>query len=263
MNDLWRLIKATWLGLVIVLVFIALCYGAYRYGKSTEEKKTAQLAVELSRSKETLELTRGLYTKEVVKYHDLSNLFTQKGAEIDALKEQLKKTDAKLLVAEQVSLTWKKAYEAAVKAIQTEEPPEEEGGPTRKRVDFEGNLGPIKATGHTLTDPPQAFLKLEQVVPLVLTMTMAQNRDETWSTFVTSSDPNVDVKINIAGVNPLILKEKWYQRLWLEAGATFLGDPAGRLGLHYQFDRFTVGADCTAWQTGNGCGATVGYRIFK
>jgi hypothetical protein len=73
----------------------------------------------------------------------------------------------------------------------------------------------------------------------------------------------VNVEINVAGVNPLILKEKWYRRFWLDLGAIITGDPGARIGLRYQFDRFSFGADCTAMQTGSGCGMNVGYRIFK
>jgi hypothetical protein len=262
-KDTWRLIKVGLIILISIAVLVGLIYTGYDYGRKKELVHSADLAVQLAYSKETIELTKGLYSKEVIKYEDLSKLFTQKGSEIDALKKQLRDSQAKLLVAEQVTLTWKRAYEAAVKANQTEEPSKEPDGIPRKRVDFVGDLGPIRATGHTLTDPPEAFLKLEQIMPLVLTLTMAQNRDETWTTYVTSSDENVNVEINVAGVNPLILKEKWYRRFWLDLGAIITGDPGARIGLRYQFDRFSFGADCTAMQTGSGCGMNVGYRIFK
>lgn len=250
------------LGLVIVGILLAFMLAGYRYGVNKSKGRIAELSMQLSKSEETLEIQKGLYSKKVGEYNDLSVLLDTSRSEVRALKKHLEESEAKLLVAEQVSLKWKKAYEDYVKAHQTDLPPDD-NGVVRKRVEFDGDLGPIHASGWTLTDPPEAHLKLEQLLPLILTMNLVQNKDGTWSTFVTSSDENVDVKIDLAGVNPLVLKERWYQRIWAEAGVSFLGDPAGRVGLRYQFDRFSVGADCTVWQTGSGCGLNVGYRIFK
>lgn len=228
------------------------------------DREIATLKTELAKNSETLEIQEGLYATEAIKTFKLQSLLDVSRDEVAKLARHLEDTNAKLLTAEQISIRWKKAYEAALKANQVEEPPTEPGGQPRKRVDFVGDLGPIRATGHTLTDPPEAFLKLEQTIPLLLTVAVAQNSDKTWSTFVTSSDENIDVKINLAGVNPLILSPKWYQRLWVEIGASFLGDPVGTVHVGYYGDRFSVGATCyTAGSSANGCGATLGYRIFK
>lgn len=263
MNSYLKIIRTVVVVLIIVGVLAAAAKVGYMYATRRYSDRVAELSVQLSKTTETVELTTGLYTKQLIKYDNLVKLFASvDNAEIKALKKQLDESKAKLLVAEQVSLRWKKAYEDALAATQTEEPAGDTGVP-RKRVDFDGKLGPIHASGHTLTDPPEAFLRLEQTDPLVLTMSVAQNRDKTWVTYVTSSDPNVDVKVDLAAVNPLILKEPWYERIWIDAGATFLGDAAGRVGVRYQFDRLSLGGDCTVWQTGSGCGLSVGYRIFK
>lgn len=252
---IWTLVILAFLGLVMQV--------GYNWGKRKSADRAAQLAAELSKATETIELTTGLYSKSVVTIQDLTVLLDTSRSEVKALKAHLEEAKAKLLITEQISLRWKEAYEEALKANQTEEPPEEPGGTPRKKVAFEGNLGPVHASGHTLTDPPEAFLKLEQVVPLILTMNLVQNRDGTWTTFVTSSDENMDVKIDVAGVNPLVLSEKWYQKIWVELGAGFLGDPSGSVGLRYYGDHWSFGAECTAWQTGNNCGGSIGYRIFK
>jgi len=41
-----------------------------------------------------------------------------------------------------------------------------------------------------------------------------------------------------------------------------LGHRVG-LGLSYHFDRVSVGASCSAWDGGHGCGVVLGYRLFK
>lgn len=251
----------------VVALIIAVMAIGFKVGDWWTTRKTrgeiATLKTELSKHLETIEVQKGVYAIQIFKYDTLQDLFDTKMAEVELLKKHIEDSQAKLLQVERISLYWKKAYEAALAANQTEEPPVD-NGPVRKRVEFAGNLGPIRATGHTLTDPPEAFLKLEQVDPLRLTVAVAQNKDKTWSAFVTSSDENVAVKVDLAGVNPLVISPKWYERVWLDLGAAALGDPAGYLGLSWRGDRLSVGAMCYAsGGSMNGCGATLGVRLFK
>lgn len=250
-------------GLAVLVLLAAVFIGGYGWGKRKGDQRIAELATELAKSTETIELTTGLYSQVVVQVEDLTSLLNTKDEKIAALKQTIDEMDGKLLVTEQISLRWKRAYEQALAAQQTEEPPTDPDGTPRKRVEFEGTLGPIKAHGHTLTDPPEAFLKLEQLVPLTLTMNVVQNRDGTWTTLVTSSDDNLDVKVDLAGVDPLVLSQKWYQKIWMELSVGFIGDPLASAGLRYYGDRFSFGAECSAWQGGHSCGGSMGVRIFK
>jgi hypothetical protein len=252
-----------WIVLVIAVLAVGFKFGDWWRTRQSVDA-IAKLSTQLQKTTETLEITTGLYSKQSYAYENLTKYLSYKTDETAALQKELEKSRADLLTANQLTLKWKKAYEAVLAANQTEEPPADSGGPTRKRVDFSGRLGPIQASGHTLTDPAEAFLKLEQVIPLKLTVAVAQNRDKTWTTFVTSSDPNIDVKVDLAGVNPLVISPKWYQRIWMDLGAAALGDPAGYLGLSWRGDRLSVGGMCYAsGGSMNGCGATLGVRLFK
>lgn len=245
-----------WVVLVVAVLAIGFKVGHW-WSNRVSATEIAKISAQLQQTTETLEIQKGLYTKKAVAYDNLVILLVGQSDQLTSLKKQLKDSQAELLTANQLTLKWKKAYEALLDSQQTDE-----GG--RKRVDFSGRLGPIKATGHTLTDPPETYLKLEQVDPLRLTIAVAQNKDKTWSTLVTSSDPNIDVQVDLAGVNPLILSQKWYQRIWLDLGAAALGDPAGYVGLSWRGDRYSVGAMCYAsGGSMNGCGATLGVRLFK
>lgn len=248
---------------LVLVLLVAGFLGGDAWRKKKAATEIAKISLQLQKTTETLEISQGLYTKIVAEYGDLMQVLEGNSSEIVGLKKQLKDSQAQLLTANQLTLKWKKAYEALLDATQTDDPPDD-GGIVRKRVDFSGKLGPIMATGHTMTDPPEAFLKLEQVDPLKLTVAVAQNKDKTWSTFVTSSDPNIDVKVDLAGVNPLVISQKWYQRIWLDLGAAALGDPAGYVGLSWRGDRLSVGGMCYAsGGSMNGCGATLGVRLFK
>ena len=121
------------------------------------DRDIAALKTELAKNTETVEIQKGLYATEAIKTFKLQTLLDVSRDEVAKLAQHLEDTNAKLLTTEQISIRWKKAYEAALKANQTEEPPVDTGGQPRKRVDFTGDLGPIRATGHTLTDPPEPF----------------------------------------------------------------------------------------------------------
>jgi hypothetical protein len=255
-----------YVGLVIIfLIVIAIGFRAGDWWRGRQANdEIAALKTELSKHLETIEVQKSVYVAQTIKYATLQGLLDASRAEVKALKKYLDDARAKLLAAEEISLKWKKAYEAVLAANQEEKPSEDPNGVPRKMVTFEGDLGPIRASGYTLTDPPEAFLKLEQIAPLVMTVAVAQNRDETWSTFVTSSDPNVDVKVNLAGVNPLLLKPKWYQRLWFEIGASVIGDPSGVASVSYLGERWSLGTYCYTAAAGiSGCGGALGIRLFK
>lgn len=237
----------------------------FKLGSCSRNSEVSSLAVQLSQNEQTIKTGDGVYETKIEELSASNLEILQKKHN---LQIELEKLQAQLLDAQQVTLKWKNAYEAELSADQHHVPPPGPNqtpcpDPGRDEVDFEGTLGPIHATGHTLTNPPEAHLKLEQVTPLILTVAVAQNKDGTWTSLVTSSDDNVDVKVNLGGVNPYVLSPKWYQRLWVDGGVTALGEPGALLGLSYRGDRFSLGALCMDTSSGPGCGVTFGARIFK
>lgn len=256
------MIKKFGLAFLIIVAAIALIVGAFKVGSWYSGRDITALKLQLAKSEETTELATQLYVRKLQDMEKLDVLLNTEREEVKRLKKFLDETDAKLLATQQIALKWKKAYEAVLDANQTDGPPDE-GGVTRKRVDFAGNIGPLHASGHTLTDPAEAFLKFEQIVPLVLTVAVAQNKDKTWSTYVTSSDENVDVKINLAGVNPLVLSPKWYQRFWWDTHLYGLGDTGVSAGLSWRGDNAAFGVSCAAVGDGKACGVNFGLRLGR
>lgn len=247
----------------------AIVFFGYRCGGESRSKEVAELTKKLAAAHQTIEVGKNLYAEKLLEIKDLTLILDTSREEIKALKGQLEKTGAELLTHQKLVLKWKTAYEKLLEASQTDEPPPDPPKPgecpvIRKRVDFQGDLGPIHASGHTLTDPAQAYLKLEQIVPLTLSVSVTQEKDGTWKSYATTSDDNVVVDVSLAGVNPYILEPKWYQKIWVELGATFLGDPAATIHAGYYGDRYSVGGTCYG-TTSNaaGCGVTFGFRPFK
>ncbi len=257
MRRIWPFIAG---GIVLVIVILAI---GYRFGQRSRDAEITELAIKLATSEQTIEISRGVYATQTREIGDLKELIAKVGEENLGLAEQLRRSRAELLTLGTLVVKWKKAYESLLNSTQTEEPPVTPGDPPRKRVDFVGDLGPIHASGHTLTDPPQAYLKLEQTRPLRLTVAVARNPNGTWSTYTTSSEENMEVEVALSGVDTGILSPKWYQRIWVDVGADFIGDPRGSIGLSYKFDRVSVGASCSVLADARGCGLTAGYRLFK
>jgi hypothetical protein len=100
-------------------------------------------------------------------------------------------------------------------------------------------------SGFTLTDPPEATIKLQQNKPLEIAVTVSQDKDGKWNTHATTNDPNMDVDIALAGVNPYLLKPKWYEKigvtndLAITAGNRF--GVLGSVGVSYQIGQFDIG----------------------
>lgn len=248
--------------LIIVLVLGAV---GYKIGQRSRNDEVSELVQNLSAQGKTVEVYQGLYSSKVIELKSVLALLDTSQKEVATLKKHLEDSGAKLLTTQQLVVKLKKAYEGALAANQVEQPVDPENPAViRKKVEFAGELGPMGVRGFTITDPPEAFLKIEQIRPLVLSVSVAQNKDKTWSSFVTSSDNDVQVDIVLAGVNPLLLSPKWYQRIWGEVGASVLGDPAGSVGLRYTGDRYSIGVSCYATNTSaGGCGGSIGFRLFK
>ncbi len=249
---------------VAAVAVFAFAVGGYKCGASSRDAQVSALAVQVAQNEKTVEIKDGLYATKIVELNGLQKLLDSKEPEIAALQKQLNDSKAQLLTTQQLVVTWKKAYEGAVNAHQTD------GGKSpidstieRKRVDFDQSFGPIGVNGFTLTDPAEGFVSIKQLRPLKLTVAVAKNKDGTWQSYVTSSEPTMQVSVALSGVDTGVVSPEWQQRLWLNAGVDVLGDKRATLGLSYNFDRMSVGVSCSAGSLTSGCGITAGFRLFK
>ena len=198
---------------IIVLAAVVL-FGAVKARAYQSEIRA--LSDELALKDETIEIKEGLFAKRTLEMRKLHALLDEKDSELSSLKKELKKRKQKLLAVTRTSVRWKNAYEATIKegdgASQTEQP---DG---RTRVDFAKDFGYIGVLGHTLTNPAEAFVSVKQNRPLKLSIALAQRKDGSWQTYVTSSEENVGVDIELAGVDPHVIRQRWYERFGLYLG---------------------------------------------
>lgn len=238
------------------------------------EERVTELSIKLATAEETIEISSGLYAKVLKENTDLNTTVIAlletadfKNEQIEALSKQLEESGGKLLAANVLVLKWKKAYEGAVDASQTEEPPDPDqpDAPIRKRVDFKKDFGYIEVTGHTITDPAEGFVSVKQLRPLKLALAISQNKDGSWSTYVVSSEDGIEVDIDSSGIDLKVAREKvtWRDRTQVVFEADVFGEYSVGAGILYDFKKSSIGLGCSKDQNDWSCGLRVGYRIFK
>lgn len=206
------------------------------------EKELASLRNEVASKSQTIETQKQVYTKLAQESKKLQDLVDTQNSEVRRLQDQLNKQGEDLLTANQLVVKWKKAYEGKANSGQVDIP--DPGNPSivRKKVEFNRDFGMIGVTGWTLTDPPEAWVKVEQLKPLEITLVVSQDADKKWHTYATSSDENTAVDIKLASVNPHVLEPRWYEKIQLNTNLGVGGDGAlVGLGVSYQIKQFDLG----------------------
>lgn len=233
-------------GFIAFLVFVigaAIFLAIQKHGYDSE---LAQLRNDVAGRDQTIEINKGLYTKLSLETESLKGVLNERDGEVKSLLEQIKRNKEEVLSANQLVVRWKKAYEAAVAANQTEVPPTEPGGIVRKKVEFSKDWGRIRASGFTLTDPAEAVIKVEQLQALALTLAVTQDAAGAWHAYVTSNDENTSVEISVSAVNPHLLEPRWYEKVGFQAvlggGQSGLGfGVIAGLGITYRIKQFDLG----------------------
>lgn len=238
-----KIFRYVTIALIVLLVILAIKSAADKHG---HEQAMAELRNEIASQSQTIEMQEKTYTKLSFETDKWKFLAESRGREVQDLYSELEKRKEEILTANQVAVKWKKAYEDAAKANQSDVPDPADPSIVRKKVEFEKDFGMIGVTGWTLTDPAEAWVKVEQLKPLELTLIVTQDKDKKWHSYVTSSDENTDVQINVSAVNPHMMSPKWYEHLQLNTSLAVgtTGDGAGvlaGLGLSYRIKQFDVG----------------------
>jgi hypothetical protein len=230
------LFAALLIGVVVAIVLAKVEQNKY-------EAKIMSLQNQAASLSETVEVQKGVFAKLTLQARDLEDLLETKDEQMKLLQSELKKSKSELLSASRLAVYWKTAYEASVAGQQSEEAVPDTGV-VRTKVAFEKDFGMIGVRGHTLTNPPEAFVRVQQNRPLKIGLIVSQDKGGAWHTNATSSEDNVGVNIELAAVNPYILAPRWYEKIGVNLD---LGITAGQIGFiggvgaSYQIGRFDVG----------------------
>lgn len=253
----------------VAVVFLGIvCFGLYK--KHLFEKSIIDLQNQIAERDKTIEIQKGVNHKLTTQLDDVNDLLNGKDEQVKLLLSELKKRKEEVLTATTFAAKWKAAYEAEVKAHQTEVPGT---NPDTKRtkIDFEKDWGYISVKGYTLSDPPEAWIKVQQNRPLKMTLAISQDKEMRWHTYVTSSEENVGIDVVVSGVNPWLLTPKWYERIGLNTNVGLGSNQGGLgallgLGVDYQIGKFSLGP--AMWfgisdRVDRFYGATLSWRPFQ
>lgn len=237
-----------WILLIIIGLFVAFCV-VFAIKKNQWSSEKTQLLNQLALKDKTIEVSNGVFVKLTTDNENLKLLLDDKTKDIHSLVEQLEQQKQTIVSLTQAVVKWRRAYEGAVNANQTDDP----GNPPvpedcmqlcnklRTRVDYEKDFGYIKVSGHTLTNPGEGYVKVEQMRPLVLTLALTQGEDGQWKTFVVSSEDNLMVDLKIASVNTKHFEPKWYEKFGIVGtAAAGVNGFYSSIGLSYDIGKFTV-----------------------
>lgn len=204
----------------------------------TFASKIRDLQNALALQSRTTEIDAGVFERLSVRTHELQGFLDGGTVEIDRLRSQLKERDQRLLAVDKLVVKWRKDLTGEAHAQQTISPE----GHGSARVDFTEDFGYIGVEGYTLTDPPYAWVRVQQKRPLTLTLAVSQGSDGSWRSSVSSSEENVQVDIALSAVDPYILEPRWYERIGVDValGVSPWGVLAG-IGPSLQLGRATVG----------------------
>lgn len=244
-------------------------YGYYLQRSNAEQRN--DLINQLIEKEKTIQINEDIYQRSTMQ---LQNLLTETANYSKKLAAELDKEHQKVVTLTEVSAYWKHAYEGLVNATQdppdnTDVPPECVDSCTKIRttVNFDKNFGYIKVSGHTITNPPEGYVKIEQVRPLKLTIALSQGSDGRWKTTVKSSEDNVGVDVGFSAIDTYHFKEKWYEKIDL-VGSIGIGERAvGSISALYGLGNFALGPMVGTSTDGSSAetfyGMTVSWRPFK
>lgn len=260
MSKFWKYLIAISTFILIVVIGIF----AYRLGQRSMDDKVSSLAGKLTQAEKTVEITKDVYATKIVELGDqiTDALKLLNGDENKRLRQELDDAKAKILTFEAVDVHLKHPISGKTESTQVEIPANEKSS-KRIRVDFSKDLGPFLVKGFTMTDPGEGFLELSQVRPLSMTVLVSQNKDGSWASSVTSSDPDIGVNVRLGSVNANVLKPSWIQRIWLSSSFGVWPDRIGSLGVEYRGDRFSFGPSCQLSSQVVGCGVNIGLRLAR
>jgi len=232
---------------ILGLVVLVMAMGVYFYiQKRSYQNTIVNLHNEIALSSETVEVQKGLYKKATAQIDNLEDslkaieaLHESDEVVVKALRKEIKDRDEKILAVNRLAAKWKSAYEAEANAHQEDLPPPDHDdttvppAPGRTKITFDKDFGYIGVSGYTLSNPAYAWVKVEQNRPLYLTLAITQSKDKRWSTYVTSSEENVEVDISVSAVNPYILDRRWYEDISVDFGVDFYDSIIASAGASY------------------------------
>lgn len=227
-----RIFRYVAIGLGTLLVVGALYFAWHKHSVETQIR---ELQNRVAQRDQTIEVQKGIFAKLTQQVSDLKTAIDTSTEEGKRLADEVKKSKAELVSVSNAVVQLKEQV-AKGKGQQ------QDLGGGRTKITFDQDFGYARVSGYTITNPPDYELHLGPGgKPLKLTLALTQQKDGSWKTLTSSSDPNVAVDIGVTAVNPNVLKAKWYEGLRLNMDLGVGDGVLAGVGASARFGRFDVG----------------------
>jgi major membrane immunogen (membrane-anchored lipoprotein) len=230
-----------------VLLTAALAFAGYMTIREHQySARIVELQNQVAQRDKTIEVQEGVYQRLTQQSKDLDQLLKDKDAELTSLRNQLKKQGSELLTANTLIVKLRKdlqdARDVPVVAVDPAKP-----GVKQVNIDTNERFDPFQVTGKVDIDCDTSKahydVKLSQRSPIRFSVIVSQDKDGTWRSSATSSTKLFDVEIALAGVNPYLLEEKWYEKLSVvtEFGVGTNPGILAAVGADFEIGKFDLG----------------------
>lgn len=244
-----------------LLVAGGVFYGIERY---THAKQRRELTNQIAELEGVIQETETAFSRRAV---ETSNLKLKN----KELQTKIEDRDEEAVALTETVLKWKTKYIKVKNA--TETVVDTDGDPNttddiRLRVDFAQIEDPIKVSGFTLTNPPEAEITIEWMRDLKLSLILTKDKNDLFRIYLDTDSTDVvpaDLRLT---VDPSILDRRWYEKIGVD-GAVAAGEGiAFMVGLRYDvFDNWAIGPALMMHYDGNKLRKTYGisttWRLFR
>ncbi len=248
---------------IILGVGLLVLGGVALYQKHVADKAQRELNNQIAELQGTIKEKDGLYSQQAVVLQDAQDQLLSVLENKKAVEELLKARGEEVYALNQLVLQWKSKYFEIKDATGTVVG---EDGTTvveisadcqacvrdlRFRVDFDQTQDYMKVTGHTLTNPAYAELKLEWTRDLKINIIIAKDDDDKLRAYMdTNNSDIVPSKLSFV-VDESVFDLRWYQKLYVGGSVNVGQGLLTNLGVGYEIlDGLSVGPSMSLFYDG-------------
>lgn len=230
--SVYKLLSIVLAGLLVVTAGF---YGFERWSNARERRILTNQIADLEG---TVQETETAYSRRAVEIKNLK-------LDNKELRQKIEDRDEEAVALAESVLKWKDKYIKIKNATETVVDPDGDPNTTddiRIRVDFEKEEDPLRVSGFTLTNPPEAEVSIEWMRDLKLSLILTKDDDDLFRVYLDTDSPDIVPSELKLSVDPSILDRKWYEKIGVDMGISGGEGVASTISLRYDvFNNWSIG----------------------
>jgi hypothetical protein len=243
--------------MVVMAVLMVLTHLNFQRQKELLRKNVDALQASLDK---TVEVAPGVFERGAIeaKIDELESVSDS----MRDLTARLESVNRRALAISEVLLTQKKVEGRAParQVVERKKDPETGAEVERKRVDFSMDLSYYRISGHTVSDPAESYLVLEQVRPMPIIVSVSRSKDGKWYTDV-KTDEGVRADVKLSVVDKKTVTGGWRESISVGVSGGVYPDPS--VSVHALYGKnLALGPFCGLSEGAASCGVMALWRPF-